>query len=132
MQDFSIDVQKNLLHVLNKRYDPNERVLDLRKFHEDPGKNENITIEEKYYIVFFISDLTEFCPLSQPKIMFYVAHLIKAWSHIPITYLLQNNFIKTVNLSTTVDRFTMAVATIDLSNNSVRNYTFVNFGYKLN
>ncbi|KAJ8951754.1 hypothetical protein NQ318_012605 [Aromia moschata] len=74
--EFKIDVQKNITSVLLKRFDVTTKTLDLSNFHEDP-------------------DLSEFCPLSQPKIMFFVLHLSK--NTLAERYILCNNLIKVIN-----------------------------------
>ncbi|CAG9765494.1 unnamed protein product [Ceutorhynchus assimilis] len=71
-----IDVQKNVVSVLKKRFDSGTRVLNLDRFHEDP-------------------DLTEFCPLSQPKIMYFVLHIAKGI--LPEVLILSNNYIRLLN-----------------------------------
>lgn len=45
--EFKIDVQKNILTVLNKRYDSAKRTLNLSKFHEDQGNVLMLYISEK-------------------------------------------------------------------------------------
>ncbi|XP_056640187.1 nuclear RNA export factor 1-like isoform X2 [Diorhabda sublineata] len=77
-KEFTIDIKKNILVVLTKRFNTLTKVLNLVKFHEE-------------------QDLLEYCPLSQPKIMFFVLHLAKSLFPHPEVYLLQNNGIKILN-----------------------------------
>ncbi|ENN74378.1 hypothetical protein YQE_09035, partial [Dendroctonus ponderosae] len=97
--DIKIDVQKNVSTVLNKRFHPTSKVLNLDRFHDDP-------------------DLTEFCPLSQPKIMYFVLHIAKTLA--PEEVILSNNCIR---LLTPLDvLFGSKVKRLDLSHNEVRNW----------
>ncbi|KAH1026964.1 hypothetical protein HUJ05_000551 [Dendroctonus ponderosae] len=94
--DIKIDVQKNVSTVLNKRFHPTSKVLNLDRFHDDP-------------------DLTEFCPLSQPKIMYFVLHIAKALA--PEEVILSNNCIR---LLTPLDvLFGSKVKRLDLSHNEI-------------
>ncbi|KAF5294243.1 hypothetical protein FQR65_LT10829 [Abscondita terminalis] len=53
-----VNVQENIASVLTKKYNPVTKTLNLDSFHKDP-------------------DLTEFCLLSQPKILYFVLYLSK-------------------------------------------------------
>ncbi|KAG5867426.1 hypothetical protein JTB14_037673 [Gonioctena quinquepunctata] len=96
--DFKIDVQKNILSVLTKRYDVATRTLDLIKIHED-------------------SELTEFCPMSQPKIMFFLLHLAKTLVPSPERYLMNDNRIKILNPLEALSGNIVNVTCLDLRNN---------------
>ncbi|XP_060530187.1 nuclear RNA export factor 1-like [Cylas formicarius] len=94
--EIKIDVQKNVMMVLSKRYDNSTKTLDCEKFYDDP-------------------DLNEFCPLSQPKIMYFVLHLAKTLN--PEEIILADNGIKVLNpLEVLV---TAKVHSLDLSNNLI-------------
>ncbi|KAJ8922836.1 hypothetical protein NQ315_007871 [Exocentrus adspersus] len=97
--EFKIDVQKNIVTVLTKRYDSATRTLNLSNFHTDKG-------------------LSEFCPLSQPKIMFFVLHLSKNLSPMPERYILSSNAIKLLNPLESL-RGIKGLTFFDLSNNLI-------------
>ncbi|KAG5867428.1 hypothetical protein JTB14_037675 [Gonioctena quinquepunctata] len=97
--EFKIDVQKNILSVLTKRYDVATRTLNMIKIHED-------------------SELKEFYPMSQPKIMFFLLCLAKTLVPSPERYLMNDNRIKILNplegaLSGNIENVTC----LDLRNN---------------
>ncbi|CAH1159357.1 unnamed protein product [Phaedon cochleariae] len=96
--EFKIDVQKNIMSVLSRRYDTATKTLNLIRFYED-------------------AELTEFCPLSQPKIMFFVLHLSKNLVPIPEKFLMQDNRIKILNPLEAIGGHTMSVKMLDLRNN---------------
>ncbi|KAJ8973114.1 hypothetical protein NQ317_014453 [Molorchus minor] len=98
--EFKIDVQRNILSVLQKRYDGNSRKLDLTRFDEDP-------------------ELSEFCPLSQPKIMFFILHTSKNLTPSPEGYILCHNQIKVLNPLEAVT--SIKVTYLDLRNNLIEN-----------
>ncbi|KAK5643390.1 hypothetical protein RI129_007235 [Pyrocoelia pectoralis] len=57
-KELVVNVQENIAKVLTKKYNWNNKTLNLDSFHKDP-------------------DLREFCTLSQPKILKFVLHLSK-------------------------------------------------------
>lgn len=94
--DVRIDVQKNVLAVLNKRFSTVSKTLNLDKFAEDP-------------------ELVEFCPLSQPKIMYFVLHISKSLS--PEEIILSNNHIRLLNpLDVLIG---LKIRVLDLRNNEI-------------
>lgn len=108
-----IDVQKNVSSVLSKRlniltkfnsaYNSHTavKVLNLDRFHLDPG-------------------LMEYCPLSQPKIMYFVLHIAKGVA--PQELVLTNNGIRVL---APLEIFNGSkISCIDLSNNKVKK-TFI-------
>lgn len=97
--EVKIDVQKNVLIVLQKRMNIPEKVLDLDRFAKD-------------------KDLTEYCPLSQPKIMYFVLHISKTLS--PEELILSNNNIKICSPLEVL--FGMKLKRIDLSNNEIKSF----------
>ncbi|KAK9885790.1 hypothetical protein WA026_013659 [Henosepilachna vigintioctopunctata] len=56
LHQLKVNVQKNVTSVLHTLYDAATKTLDLSNFSENPG-------------------LFQFCPLSQPKIMYFVLHI---------------------------------------------------------
>lgn len=94
--ELKINVQDNIIMVLNKRYNNTTRTLNLDTFYRD-------------------TDLTEFCVLSQPKIMYFVLHLAKSLQ--PNTIKLSNNEIQIMNPLHAV--WGAHITCIDLRNNLV-------------
>ncbi|XP_050298934.1 nuclear RNA export factor 2-like [Anthonomus grandis grandis] len=95
--DVKIDVQKNVFIVLKKRFNSETQVLDLNSFYSDP-------------------DLTEYCPLSQPKIMYFVLHIAKSFAFEKL--ILSNNGIKLLNpLDVLIG---LKLTSIDLSHNELQ------------
>ncbi|CAH0560511.1 unnamed protein product [Brassicogethes aeneus] len=74
-KDVKINVSSNISTVLEKRFCTPTKYLNLENFHKDP-------------------ELTEFCPLAQPKIMYFVLHL--AQSLRPKKVNMANNGIKSL------------------------------------
>ncbi|CAH1988237.1 unnamed protein product [Acanthoscelides obtectus] len=101
---FKVDVQKNISAVLEKRFDPTRRCLDLTRFQDDP-------------------DLTEFCPLGQPKIMFFVLHLSK--NLIPETYILRENKIRLLHSFDALKVCISSIRSIDLGNNQIKDHSLL-------
>ncbi|XP_056640186.1 nuclear RNA export factor 1-like isoform X1 [Diorhabda sublineata] len=101
-KEFTIDIKKNILVVLTKRFNTLTKVLNLVKFHEE-------------------QDLLEYCPLSQPKIMFFVLHLAKSLFPHPEVYLLQNNGIKILNPLESLLTQVPYIKSIDLRYNNISN-----------
>ncbi|XP_049825624.1 uncharacterized protein LOC109598395 isoform X2 [Aethina tumida] len=96
--EIKINVAANLESVLSKRFKSVIKTLDLNMFYKDP-------------------DLTEFCPLSQPKIMYFVLHLARPLK--PKRIILSNNGIKSlIPLETLVD---VQIEFLDLSSNEIEN-----------
>lgn len=83
------------------------RTLDLSNFYEDP-------------------DLTEFCALSQPKIMFFVLHLTKSLVPLPENYIMSNNKIKLLNPLESISKLTSPVKSLDLRNNLLESFVRLN------
>nr|CAI5857626.1 unnamed protein product [Callosobruchus analis] len=98
---FKVDVQKNISAVLEKRFDPTRRLLDLTRFQDDP-------------------DLSEFCPLGQPKIMFFVLHLSR--NLIPETYILRENKIRLLHSFDALKVCVSSIRRIDLANNQIEEH----------
>lgn len=53
-----MEIQNNIMSVLQRRYNTQSKVLNLEYFIKDP-------------------ELQEFCPLSQPKLLYFVLYLSK-------------------------------------------------------
>ncbi|XP_018573360.1 nuclear RNA export factor 1-like [Anoplophora glabripennis] len=98
--EFKVDVQKNIVGALTRRYDSSTRTLDLSNFSEERG-------------------LTEFCPLSQPKIMYFVLHLSKHLVPLPERFILSHNRIKLLNSLDAISG--VKVVYLDFSNNLIAN-----------
>ncbi|XP_023024075.2 nuclear RNA export factor 1 [Leptinotarsa decemlineata] len=98
--EFKIDVQKNIINSLTRRYDVTNRTLNMVKIHEDP-------------------ELTEFCPMSQPKIMFFLLHLAKNLTPPPEKYLMNDNRIKILNPMEALSGIVKTVTCLDLRNNLI-------------
>lgn len=111
--ELKINVQDNILLVLNKRFNASTRILNLEQFHKDQGKSNffnNISI-----ISIGVLDLTEFCILSQPKILYFVLHLAKSLQ--PSILRLGHNEIQILNPFHAL--WGAPVTSIDLRNNAV-------------
>lgn len=89
-----IDVSKNIAKVLRKR--TSNGTINLDNFYQDP-------------------DLTEFCVLSQPKLMSYVLHLSRLSK--PKALILSNNEIR--SLVPIEALWGVNVTSLDLRNNLV-------------
>ncbi|KAL1506288.1 hypothetical protein ABEB36_005680 [Hypothenemus hampei] len=94
--DLKVDVQKNVAQVLSKRLDHFSKILDLNNFAEDP-------------------ELTEYCTLAQPKIMYFVLHIAKSLTFEEL--ILSNNNIKMLKPLDVLNG--VKIRHIDLSNNEL-------------
>ncbi|KAF5302375.1 hypothetical protein FQA39_LY10414 [Lamprigera yunnana] len=99
-----VNVQENIIKVLTKKYNALTKTLNLDSFHKDP-------------------DLTEFCILSQPKILYFVLHLSKQF---PIqTLRLTNN---DINLLSPIESIwgMKSLTSLDLRNNLIEKVSELN------
>ncbi|KRT81639.1 hypothetical protein AMK59_6315, partial [Oryctes borbonicus] len=96
-ENFKVNIQDNVTKILDKRYNDETSTLNLENLVND-------------------QDLEEFCPLSQPKLLFYILHLSKT---IPFKYLkLCNNEIESLR---PIEALTgsFSLISVDLRNNSI-------------
>lgn len=91
-----VNVQDNIVSVLNKRFKSATKILNLENFYKDP-------------------DLSEFCILSQPKILYFVLHLSKGLHYQSLK--LCNNELKV--LSPIHALWGTSLTSLDLRNNLV-------------
>jgi hypothetical protein len=94
--EVKIDVSKNISKVLRKRTNTTTATINLENFYQDP-------------------DLTEFCVLSQPKLMSYVLHLSRLTK--PKALVLSNNEIR--SLVPIEALWGVNITSLDLRNNLV-------------
>ncbi|GJQ65380.1 hypothetical protein Trydic_g7490 [Trypoxylus dichotomus] len=96
-ENFKVNIQDNVTEILNRRYNKQTGVLNLENFVND-------------------SNLEEFCPLSQPKLLFYILHISKT---IPFKHLkLCNNEIESLKPMEALVGINTLIS-IDLRNNSI-------------
>ncbi|XP_044254470.1 nuclear RNA export factor 1-like [Tribolium madens] len=98
--DVKIDVSKNISKVLRKRTNTATSTINLENFYQD-------------------SDLSEFCILSQPKLMSYVLHLSRLSK--PKSIILSNNEIR--SLVPIEALWGINVTSLDLRNNLIMSLT---------
>ncbi|KAI4463113.1 nuclear rna export factor [Holotrichia oblita] len=103
--DVRINIQDNVMKILYKRFNSQKGLLNLDNFVSDP-------------------DLEEFCPLSQPKLLFYIFHLSK---NLPIKYLkLSNNQIESLKAMEGLSGMTTLIG-IDLHNNGISSMAEISY-----
>ncbi|KAK9730629.1 Nuclear transport factor 2 (NTF2) domain [Popillia japonica] len=108
--DMKINIQDNVMKVLYKRFNAQHGILDLDNFVSDKG-------------------LEEFCPLSQPKLLFYIFHLS---NNLPIRYLrLSNNQIESLKAMEGLSGITTMLG-IDLHNNSISSMAEITYLQEFN
>ncbi|KAF7280268.1 hypothetical protein GWI33_006180 [Rhynchophorus ferrugineus] len=97
-EEFTVDILTNVLMVLQKRMKYPEKYLDLDNFADDP-------------------DLTEYCPLSQPRIALFVLNVAKTLR--PLGIILSNN-----DLTKICNRFVFnsELRKLDLSHNQIQSF----------
>jgi Leucine-rich repeat (LRR) protein len=98
--EVKIDVSKNISKVLRKRTNTTTATINLENFYQDP-------------------DLTEFCVLSQPKLMSYVLHLSRLTK--PKALVLSNNEIR--SLVPIEALWGVNITSLDLRNNLIMSLT---------
>ncbi|GJQ65379.1 hypothetical protein Trydic_g7489 [Trypoxylus dichotomus] len=96
--ELKINIQINLTHILNKRFNQETGLLNLDNFAKD-------------------TDLEEYCALSQPKLFFYILHLAKNIQFKSLK--LSNNDIESLQSMEALEGFKTPIA-VDLRNNNVK------------
>ncbi|KAL3284584.1 hypothetical protein HHI36_018741 [Cryptolaemus montrouzieri] len=99
MYQIRVDIQKNISSVLHSLFDSSTKILNLDNFSANP-------------------ELSEYCPLSQPKIMYFVLHI--ALGMHPIGIKLTNNEIQSLFPMEALWSCT-SLTNIDLRNNKIDN-----------
>ncbi|KAJ8949837.1 hypothetical protein NQ318_000536 [Aromia moschata] len=92
----NIDISTNLQAVLKKRFQG--KCINLSNFHSDAG-------------------LTEFCVLSQPKLMLYVMQFVSELKPPPTKLIFSDNFLRSLEAINVLG--TDEVRSIDLRNNEL-------------